>query len=62
MRELSGFFHSYGLEVSQSIPVADPAFDAAALGQYLDFIVHSAYDQHAPDVTKPGLIASHNWY
>jgi cellulose synthase/poly-beta-1,6-N-acetylglucosamine synthase-like glycosyltransferase/spore germination protein YaaH/peptidoglycan/xylan/chitin deacetylase (PgdA/CDA1 family) len=62
MHELSRVFHSWGLEVSQSIPATDPAYDVAAIGQYLDFIVLLAYDQHVPDVTKPGPIASQNWY
>ncbi len=62
IRELSDAFHLSGLEVSQSIPVADPAFNTAQLGQYLDFVVLLAYDQHVPDVTKPGPIASQDWY
>jgi cellulose synthase/poly-beta-1,6-N-acetylglucosamine synthase-like glycosyltransferase/peptidoglycan/xylan/chitin deacetylase (PgdA/CDA1 family)/spore germination protein YaaH len=61
MQELWNVFHPAGLEVSQSIPLDDDAFNARALSQSTDFIVFMGYDENAPGGTN-GPIASQPWF
>ncbi|MEK7598821.1 MAG: glycosyltransferase [Patescibacteria group bacterium] len=62
MKELYGKLHPLNLEVSQNIPLDDPAFDAKALGQFNDFIILMAYDDHSIYDTLAGPVADQNWY
>ena len=61
MRELSERFHLAGLEVSQSVPLDDPAFDYRGLAQYSDYLILMAYDEHWSTSTA-GPLASQRWY
>ncbi|HEX7586116.1 MAG TPA: polysaccharide deacetylase family protein [Patescibacteria group bacterium] len=62
MQELYAKFNPLNLEVSQNIPLDDPAFDAKKLGQYSDFIILMAYDDHSIFDTQAGPVADQNWY
>ena len=46
MHELYAQFHPLGLEVSQSVPLADPAFDYRGLATATDYLILMAYDEH----------------
>jgi cellulose synthase/poly-beta-1,6-N-acetylglucosamine synthase-like glycosyltransferase/peptidoglycan/xylan/chitin deacetylase (PgdA/CDA1 family)/spore germination protein YaaH len=61
MRELTAAFHAQGLEVSQSVPMDDPAFDYKALAKATDTLVLMAYDEHASETTA-GPVASQAWF
>jgi spore germination protein YaaH len=61
MRELYAQFHPLGLEVSQSVPLADPAFDYRGLATATDYLILMAYDEHWSS-SKAGPIASQEWY
>jgi cellulose synthase/poly-beta-1,6-N-acetylglucosamine synthase-like glycosyltransferase/peptidoglycan/xylan/chitin deacetylase (PgdA/CDA1 family)/spore germination protein YaaH len=61
MRELYAQFHAFGLEVSQSVPLDDPAFDYQGLAECNDYLILMAYDEHASD-TEAGPVASQGWY
>ncbi len=51
----------HGLETSLAVPAtALEAYDYAALGECVDFVVVLAYDQHNPQ-TVPGPVASATW-
>jgi len=62
MKELYAKFHPLNLEVSQNIPLDDPAFDAKTLGQSSDFIILMAYDDNSIYDTLAGPVADQNWY
>jgi len=63
MQEIGEKFHSKNenLEVSVSIPLDNPEFDAKKLGQYADLIYLMAYDQHTISNTNAGPVASQVW-
>jgi peptidoglycan-N-acetylglucosamine deacetylase len=61
MRELWNAFHPLGLEVSQSVPPDDPAYDYAQLAKVTDMLVLMAYDEHASE-TIAGPVASQAWF
>ncbi len=61
MRELYGRFHPLGLEVSESVPVDDQAFDYPALAKYNDYLILMAYDEHWSS-SPPGPVASQQMY
>ncbi len=61
MQELYARFHPLGLEVSQSIPLDDPDYNARALAASNDYLILMAYDEHASD-TAAGPLASQNWF
>src|SRR5262249_61461536 len=61
MRELWSAFHSHGLEVSQSVPIDDAAFDYRGLAKVTDTLVLMAYDEHASE-TVAGPVASQPWF
>ena len=61
MHELSAQFHPLGLEVSQSVPLDDPAFDYRGLATATDYLILMAYDEHWSS-SKAGPIASQGWY
>jgi len=61
MSELSKQFHPQGWEVSQSVPVDDPAYNYRALADLNDYLILMAYDEHYPS-SKAGAIASQKWY
>jgi peptidoglycan-N-acetylglucosamine deacetylase len=61
MHELYAQFHPLGLEVSQSVPLADPAFDYRSLATATDYLILMAYDEHWSS-SKAGPIASQEWY
>ena len=60
-RELHAAFHPLGLEVSQSVPLDDPAFDYPQLAQASDYLILMAYDEHTGD-GDAGSVASQAWY
>ncbi|MGE5264411.1 MAG: glycosyltransferase [Acidobacteriota bacterium] len=61
MRDLSAAFHPLGLEVSESIPLEDVAFDARLLAQSNDYLILMAYDEHWGG-GEPGPVASQSWF
>ncbi len=61
MGELGKAFHARKLEVTQSVPLDDPAFDYAALAKATDALVLMAYDEHASE-TAAGPVASQQWF
>ena len=61
MRELYAQFHPLGLEVSQSVPLDDAAFDYRGLAAVTDYLILMAYDEHWSN-SKSGPIASQRWY
>ena len=61
MYELYAQFHPLGLEVSQSVPLDDPAFDYRGLATATDYLILMAYDEHWSS-SKAGPIASQGWY
>jgi cellulose synthase/poly-beta-1,6-N-acetylglucosamine synthase-like glycosyltransferase/peptidoglycan/xylan/chitin deacetylase (PgdA/CDA1 family)/spore germination protein YaaH len=61
VEELSRVFHAAGLEVSQSVPLDDPAFDYRDLARADDFLILMAYDEHWGD-GAPGPVASQGWF
>src|SRR5215831_18747718 len=61
MHELYAQFHPLELEVSQSVPLADPAFDYRGLATATDYLILMAYDEHWSS-SKAGPIASQEWY
>jgi cellulose synthase/poly-beta-1,6-N-acetylglucosamine synthase-like glycosyltransferase/peptidoglycan/xylan/chitin deacetylase (PgdA/CDA1 family)/spore germination protein YaaH len=61
MRELWNAFHSRGLEVSQSVPLDDAAFNYRELAKVSDALVLMAYDEHASE-TVAGPVASQSWF
>jgi cellulose synthase/poly-beta-1,6-N-acetylglucosamine synthase-like glycosyltransferase/peptidoglycan/xylan/chitin deacetylase (PgdA/CDA1 family)/spore germination protein YaaH len=61
MHELYAQFHPLGLEVSQSVPLADPAFDYRGLATATDDLILMAYDEHWSS-SQAGPIASQEWY
>jgi cellulose synthase/poly-beta-1,6-N-acetylglucosamine synthase-like glycosyltransferase/peptidoglycan/xylan/chitin deacetylase (PgdA/CDA1 family)/spore germination protein YaaH len=60
-RELHAAFNPLGLEVSQSVPLDDPAFDYAQLARACDYLILMAYDEHTGD-GDAGSIASQAWF
>ncbi len=60
-RELHAVFHPLGLEVSQSVPLDDPAFDYPQLSRACDYLILMAYDEHTGD-GDAGSIASQAWF
>jgi cellulose synthase/poly-beta-1,6-N-acetylglucosamine synthase-like glycosyltransferase/peptidoglycan/xylan/chitin deacetylase (PgdA/CDA1 family)/spore germination protein YaaH len=60
MRELYAVFHPLHLEVTQSVPLDDDAFDYKALAQSNDALVLMAYDEHE-DSSSAGPVASQAW-
>ncbi|WP_052807395.1 glycosyltransferase [Risungbinella massiliensis] len=60
MKELYQQFHAAGLQVTQDIPLDDPGFDYEELGDYADYFIVMAYDQHHTD-SKAGPISSLSW-
>ena len=61
MYELYAQFHPLGLEVSQSVPLDDPAFDYRGLATATDYLILMAYDEHWSS-SQAGPIASQGWY
>ena len=61
MRELTARFHAAGLEVSQAVPLEDPAFDYKALASIVDYVLLMAYDEHA-GASGAGPVASQDWF
>jgi len=61
MRELAARFHPLGLQVSQSVPLDDVAFDYKALAEIDDYVLLMAYDEHA-GAGEPGPVASQDWF
>lgn len=61
MRELYAKFHPLGLEVSQSVPMEDNAYDCRALAQTSDYLILMAYDEHWAG-GDPGSVASQSWF
>ncbi|XGB41340.1 MAG: glycosyltransferase [Nodosilinea sp. LVE1205-7] len=61
MGELYRAFHPLGLEVSQSVPLDNQDLDYSGLSDVNDFLVLMAYDEHS-SISKPGPIASQEWY
>ena len=61
MAELYAQFHPLGLEVSQSVPFDNPAFDYRALAKSNDYLILMAYDEHWSG-GPAGPVASQNWY
>jgi cellulose synthase/poly-beta-1,6-N-acetylglucosamine synthase-like glycosyltransferase/peptidoglycan/xylan/chitin deacetylase (PgdA/CDA1 family)/spore germination protein YaaH len=61
MRELWNAFHANGLEVMQSVPLDDAAFDYRGLAKVTDALVLMAYDEHAIE-TSAGPVASQGWF
>ncbi len=61
MRELYARFHGAGLEVSQSVPFDDPAFDYEGLAAATDYLVLMAYDEHTGS-GEAGPLASQQWF
>lgn len=62
MQELALSLRPFNLEISQSIPLADPDYNPAHLGLHCDSIFLMAYDEHYPQSSEPGPIASQHWY
>jgi cellulose synthase/poly-beta-1,6-N-acetylglucosamine synthase-like glycosyltransferase/peptidoglycan/xylan/chitin deacetylase (PgdA/CDA1 family)/spore germination protein YaaH len=58
--ELYARFHPLGLEVTQKVPLDDSSVDYRALAEFTDYLILTAYDEHAGD--KPGSLASQRWY
>ena len=61
MQELYATFHPLGLEVSQSVPLDDSAFDYRGLATAADYLILMAYDEHWSS-SKAGPLASQGWY
>ncbi len=61
MRELYAQLHPLGLEVSQTVPLADPEFDYRAWAESNDYLILMAYDEHW-STSKAGPVASQRWY
>lgn len=61
MQELYQQFHTAGLEVSQSVPIDDTAFNYVALAKVTDYLVMMAYDENS-SVDEPGPVASQGWF
>jgi peptidoglycan-N-acetylglucosamine deacetylase len=59
--DLYARFHPLGLEVTQKVPLDDPSVNYRALAEFADYLVLTAFDQHAGD-DKPGSLASRRWY
>ena len=60
LEELSRAFHAAKLEVSQSVPLEDPAYDYRTLARWNDFLILMAYDEHWSE-SSPGPVASQAW-
>ncbi|MBR8830736.1 MAG: glycosyltransferase [Chlorogloea purpurea SAG 13.99] len=61
MEEIGAKFHSAGLEISQSVPLDDPAFDYSRLAEVNDYLILMAYDENS-SVDDVGPIASQDWF
>ncbi|HEX7976153.1 MAG TPA: polysaccharide deacetylase family protein [Anaerolineales bacterium] len=61
MSELYARFQPLGLEVSQSIPIQDTAYDARTLANSSDYLILMAYDEYSSG-TEPGPAASQAWF
>jgi peptidoglycan-N-acetylglucosamine deacetylase len=61
MRELYARFHPLGLEVSESVPFDDPAFDYGGLSKATDYLLLMAYDEHTGS-GDAGPLASQQWF
>ncbi len=59
--ELYARFHSLGLEVTQKVPLDDRSVDYRALADFTDYLILTAFDEHASD-DRPGSLASRRWY
>lgn len=62
MQELYSVLHPLGLQVSQNIPLDDPAFKPALLGQFSDYLILMAYDEHSIYDSQAGPVASQAWF
>ncbi len=62
MRELYGKFHPLGLQVTQCVPLYDQLFDVKKLAKHCDHLILMAYDEHVPNFTSAGPIASQKWF
>ncbi len=60
MQTLYARFHALGLEVTESVPLDDPAFDYPALAAANDQLVLMGYDQHE-DTSEAGAVAGQPW-
>jgi cellulose synthase/poly-beta-1,6-N-acetylglucosamine synthase-like glycosyltransferase/peptidoglycan/xylan/chitin deacetylase (PgdA/CDA1 family)/spore germination protein YaaH len=61
MTELYAAFKPHNLQVSQSVPLDDPAFDYRGLARVNDALLLMAYDEHASE-SDAGPVASHDWF
>ncbi len=61
MSEVASAFHAQGLQVSQSIPLDDDAFNVVELGKSADTLILMAYDEHTTYSTPAGPVASQGW-
>lgn len=61
MTELYAAFKPHNLQVSQSVPLDDPAFNYRALARVNDALLLMAYDEHASE-SDAGPVASHDWF
>jgi cellulose synthase/poly-beta-1,6-N-acetylglucosamine synthase-like glycosyltransferase/peptidoglycan/xylan/chitin deacetylase (PgdA/CDA1 family)/spore germination protein YaaH len=61
MRDLYAQFHPLGLEVSESVPVDDDAFDYKALAPAVDYLILMMYDEHWSG-QDAGPVASQPWF
>jgi cellulose synthase/poly-beta-1,6-N-acetylglucosamine synthase-like glycosyltransferase/peptidoglycan/xylan/chitin deacetylase (PgdA/CDA1 family)/spore germination protein YaaH len=62
MKELYAKFHPMGLEVTQNIPLNDPAFDLKTLSQNSDYLILMAYDEYSVGSDIAGPLASQKWF
>lgn len=53
-------FHRQSLQVTIDVPVADEAYDYAAIASVCDHLIIMAYDEHYAE-GEPGSIASNKW-
>ena len=60
MREIYAKFHPLKLEVTQSVPLDDPAFQYKALAAANDQVILMGYDEHE-NSSQAGAVASQNW-
>jgi len=62
MTELYAKFHPLGLEVTQNVPLEDPAFNLKTLSQSCDYLILMAYDEHSAGSDAAGPLASQKWF
>ena len=61
MRQLRVKLHASHLILTESVPLDEPAYDIAKLGQLNDYIVPMLYDEHY-STGVPGPVASQEWF